>query len=315
MADGDDSDHSNDTATFVTVGTETFVTTCTAARDDVDLADWDIEPTEYRPQSQSATQEPPQPAHAREAPELPAPRAPEKVKVTDAQIEEALSDWITETDAEGVEGADLFLGNMNMEDPEGVLAAVSTAMHKSMSERRLVVTIGKYVPHQLFLNSNSLTELPKAVWTLVPFQSLRQLFLQDNMIQEVPVGFFEELPQLALLNLEENLIEQLPAPLIDSMIARPTFELRLHRNSSLISPPLAVTGCANPMDNARLKAMQTWWTSQPVQVTSTPNKPVRSDVDIQDITTELSAERESEEGVDGEGQCRGCASVANCTVS
>ena len=256
----DDSDQSDDIATFITVGTETFVTTVDQQfleNDDIDPRDWDPPPSERidgNPSTVHGAEEYPavEGYAAKTRKKKKGPKAVGKklgIKITDDQISTSIATWQAAVEEDGIDDADLFLGKLKMQNPDRVLGVIADRVSSAALQG----------PQQVFLNDNSLGQIPESVWTLSGFQSIRELFLHNNQIDKLPKKLVQSLPHLKLLNLENNELQILSAQLIESMLARPKFELRIHRNNTLVSPPLAVSGCVNPMDIAKLKRMRKWW--------------------------------------------------------
>ena len=175
----DDSDQSDDTATFITVGTETFVTTVDQQfleNDDIDPRDWDPPPSERidgNPSTVHGAEEYPavEGYAAKTRKKKKGPKAVGKklgIKITDDQISTSIATWQAAVEEDGIDDADLFLGKLKMQNPDRVLGVIADRVSSAALQG----------PQQVFLNDNSLGQIPESVWTLSGFQSIRELFLQ-----------------------------------------------------------------------------------------------------------------------------------------
>lgn len=310
------SDDSNNTATFMTVGTETFVDPGKSLRDELreakeapvsyddkldydNLCDW-----QRNNQSVKANKKAPANADSKHSGSPGCSRSTDGalVELNLWSIDKAIAKWVKNVNKDEIDTADLYLGKLLFSEPEEMLQTVGDCISRVISEgdvrEMLGITSG---PRELHLCSTGLTVIPKQMWSHQSFEKITELFLQDNQLREVPDELVSELPRLMHLNLENNHIKVISAQLAHTMLYRnplPGFsriKLRLHKNKELSSPPLAVTHCCNPMDCAKLRAMCNWWADQGVTINEEDGK------------------REVNETADG-GKCRSCTAGGSCRL-
>ena len=142
-ADEPQSDDSNNTATFMTVGTDTFVTVVDPGKSLRDeLRQPKQEPVSYddadrrlvKPNKKAPAD------HADSKHSGSATKDCAMVELNVDHVDKAITKWVKNVNKNGVDTADLYLGKLLISEPEEMMQTVGDCISRAISEGRCVIT-------------------------------------------------------------------------------------------------------------------------------------------------------------------------------